>query len=86
MPVERTSCNACLIDVLDRMLGKGLVIGAERSNLVASLGEPLDLTRVRLRVVVTSVRTYLDDEERTESVGPSAKPDHDHLERSQRKD
>jgi hypothetical protein len=38
----------------------------------ASHGQP-DLTRVRLRVVTAAVRTYLDPQERTRSVGQLAK-------------
>jgi len=55
MPVERASGGASLIDVLDRVLDKGIVIDAwVRVSLVG-----IDLITVEARVVVASIDTYL---------------------------
>ena len=55
MPVERTQGGTSLIDVLDRVLDKGIVIDAwVKVSLVG-----LDLVTVQARVVVASIETYL---------------------------
>jgi hypothetical protein len=55
MPVERASGGSSLIDVLDRVLDKGIVIDAwVRVSLVG-----IDLITVEARVVVASIETYL---------------------------
>ena len=55
MPVERASGGSSLIDVLDRVLDKGIVIDAwVRVSLVG-----IDLITVEARVVVASIDTYL---------------------------
>src|SRR5947199_4421772 len=55
MPVERTVGGSSLIDVLDRVLDKGIVIDAwVRVSLVG-----IDLITVEARVVVASIDTYL---------------------------
>ena len=55
MPVERASGGSSLIDVLDRVLDKGIVIDAwVRVSLVG-----IDLITVEARVVVASTDTYL---------------------------
>lgn len=55
MPVERSPGGASLIDVLDRVLDKGIVIDAwVRVSLVG-----IDLITVEARVVVASIDTYL---------------------------
>ena len=55
MPVERTPGGTSLIDVLDRVLDKGIVIDAwVRVSLVG-----IDLVTVEARVVVASIDTYL---------------------------
>ena len=55
MPVERTTGGTSLIDVLDRVLDKGIVIDAwVRISLVG-----IDLITVEARVVVASIDTYL---------------------------
>ncbi|MBV8477958.1 MAG: gas vesicle structural protein GvpA [Acidobacteria bacterium] len=55
MPVERVSGGSSLIDVLDRVLDKGIVIDAwVRVSLVG-----IDLITVEARVVVASIDTYL---------------------------
>ena len=53
--IERTSAGSSLIDVLDRVLDKGIVIDAwVRVSLVG-----IDLIAVSARVVVASIATYL---------------------------
>lgn len=55
MPVERAQGGSSLIDVLDRVLDKGIVIDAWlRVSLVG-----IDLVTVEARVVVASIDTYL---------------------------
>ena len=55
MAVERTPSGSSLIDVLDRVLDKGIVIDAwVRISLVG-----IDLVTVEARVVVASIDTYL---------------------------
>jgi hypothetical protein len=55
MPVERAAGGTSLIDVLDRVLDKGIVIDAwVRVSLVG-----IDLITVEARVVVASIETYL---------------------------
>ena len=53
--LERVSMNASLIDVLDRVLDKGIVIDAWlRISLVG-----IDLLTIEARIVVASIETYL---------------------------
>jgi len=67
MPVERASGGTSLIDVLDRVLDKGIVIDAwVRVSLVG-----IDLITVEARVVVASIDTYL---KYSEAVGQSSAP------------
>jgi gas vesicle structural protein len=55
MPVERAPGGTSLIDVLDRVLDKGIIIDAwVRISLVG-----IDLVTVEARVVVASIDTYL---------------------------
>jgi hypothetical protein len=64
MPVEWSSGGSSLIDVLDRVLDKGIVIDAwVRVSLVG-----IDLITVEARVVVASIDTYL---KYSEAVGAS---------------
>ena len=66
MPVERTTGGSSLIDVLDRVLDKGIVIDAwVRVSLVGT---------VEARVVVASIDTYLKYSEAVGSVTPVSKP------------
>ena len=70
MPVERTTGGSSLIDVLDRVLDKGIVIDAwVRVSLVG-----IDLITVEARVVVASIDTYLKYSEAVGSVTPVSKP------------
>ena len=56
MDLERTSAQHSLLDVLDRILDKGILIDAwVRLSLVA-----IDVTSVEARIVVASIQTYLD--------------------------
>jgi hypothetical protein len=55
MAVERSPAGSSLVDVLDRVLDKGIVIDAYvRITLVG-----IDLIGVEARIVVASVETYL---------------------------
>lgn len=55
MAVERTPSGSSLIDVLDRVLDKGIVIDAwVRVSLIG-----VDLVTIEARVVVASIATYL---------------------------
>ena len=65
MPVERTQGGTSLIDVLDRVLDKGIVIDAwVRVSLVG-----IDLITVEARIVVASIDTYLKYSEAVGQVG-----------------
>ena len=55
MAVERAAAGASLIDMLDRVLDKGIVIDAwVRVSLIG-----IDLITVEARVTVASIETYL---------------------------
>jgi hypothetical protein len=70
MPVERSSGGSSLIDVLDRVLDKGIVIDAwVRVSLVG-----IDLITVEARVVVASIETYLKYSEAVGLSLPVARP------------
>ena len=70
MPVERTLGGTSLIDVLDRVLDKGIVIDAwVRVSLVG-----IDLITVEARIVVASIDTYLKYSEAVGQVAPVSKP------------
>jgi len=70
MPVDRTAGGTSLIDVLDRVLDKGIVIDAwVRVSLVG-----IDLITVEARVVVASIDTYLKYSEAVGQVSPASRP------------
>ena len=70
MPVERAAGGSSLIDVLDRVLDKGIVIDAwVRVSLVG-----IDLITVEARIVVASIDTYLKYSEAVGQVAPVSKP------------
>jgi len=70
MPVERASGGTSLIDVLDRVLDKGIVIDAwVRVSLVG-----IDLITVEARVVVASIDTYLKYSEAVGITAPISRP------------
>ena len=68
--VERSPGGTSLIDVLDRVLDKGIVIDAwVRVSLVG-----IDLITVEARVVVASIDTYLKYSEAVGQVAPVSRP------------
>jgi gas vesicle structural protein len=70
MAVERRSGGTSLIDVLDRVLDKGIVIDAwVRISLVG-----IDLITVEARIVVASIDTYLKYAEAIGTTAPTARP------------
>jgi gas vesicle structural protein len=70
MPVERAPGGTSLIDVLDRVLDKGIVIDAwVRVSLVG-----IDLITVEARIVVASIDTYLRYAEAMGITAPVARP------------
>ena len=70
MPVERSQGGTSLVDVLDRVLDKGIVIDAwVRVSLVG-----IDLITVEARVVVASIDTYLKYSEAVGQVPAGSKP------------
>src|SRR6202030_748601 len=70
MPIERAAGGSSLIDVLDRVLDKGIVIDAwVRVSLVG-----IDLITVEARVVVASIDTYLKYSEAVGQSVPVARP------------
>ena len=70
MAVERSPSGSSLIDVLDRVLDKGIVIDAwVRVSLVG-----IDLVTVEARVVVASIDTYLKYSEAVGITAPVSRP------------
>jgi gas vesicle structural protein len=70
MAVERAPAGASLIDVLDRVLDKGIVIDAYvRVSLVG-----IDLITVEARIVVASVEKYLKYSEAIGVTGIASRP------------
>jgi gas vesicle structural protein len=70
MAVERAPGGSSLIDVLDRVLDKGIVIDAYvRVSLVG-----IDLVTVEARVVVASIETYLKYSELVGTMATVARP------------
>ena len=68
--VTRDPGGTSLIDVLDRVLDKGIVIDAwVRVSLVG-----IDLITVEARVVVASIDTYLKYSEAVGQVSPGSRP------------
>ncbi|HEY9450502.1 MAG TPA: gas vesicle structural protein GvpA [Gemmatimonadaceae bacterium] len=70
MAVERSPGGSSLIDVLDRVLDKGIVIDAwVRVSLVG-----IDLVTVEARIVVASIDTYLKYSEAVGITSPISRP------------
>ena len=70
MAVERAAGGTSLIDVLDRVLDKGIVIDAwVRVSLVG-----IDLITVEARIVVASIDTYLKYAEAIGASSAAARP------------
>ena len=70
MALERAATGASLIDVLDRVLDKGIVIDAwVRVSVVG-----IDLITVEARVIVASIATYLKHSEPLGQLGGATGP------------
>ena len=70
MAVERAPSGSSLIDILDRILDKGIVIDAwVRVSLVG-----IDLVTVEARIVVASIETYLKYSEAVGITAPVGRP------------
>ena len=70
MAVQRAPGGTSLIDVLDRILDKGIVIDAwVRISLVG-----IDLITVEARIVVASIDTYLRYAEAVGITAPASRP------------
>jgi hypothetical protein len=70
MPVELRPTGTSLIDVLDHVLDKGVVIDAwVRVSLVG-----IDLVTIRARVVVASIETHLKTSEALTRAGIASMP------------
>ena len=70
MAVERSPSGSSLIDVLDRVLDKGIVIDAwVRVSLVG-----IDLVTFEARIVVASIDTYLKYSEAVGITQPVSRP------------
>jgi len=70
MTVERSPSGSSLIDILDRVLDKGIVIDAwVRVSLVG-----IDLVTVEARIVVASIETYLKYSEAVGITQPMSRP------------
>src|SRR5262245_3721974 len=70
MAIERTQAATSVVDVLDRVLDKGIVIDAwVRVSLVG-----IDLITVEARVVVASIATYLQYSETVAQMAPASMP------------
>ena len=71
MVIERQPGGTRLLDVLDRVLDKGIVIDAWiRFQLVG-----LDLITIDARIVVASIETYLNYAESLQNSGHAALPE-----------
>ena len=70
MPVERASKNTNLIDILDRVLDKGIIIDAwVRVSLVG-----IDLLTVEAQMVMASIDTYIKYSEAVGQVPTVSRP------------
>ena len=68
--LQRGATSTSIIDVLDHILDKGIVIDAwVRVSLVG-----IDLITVEARIVVASIDTYLKYSEAVSQVAPVSKP------------
>ena len=71
MPLDRPANSTSVIDVLDHVLDKGIVIDAwVRVSLVG-----IDLITVEARIVVSSIDTYLNYGQTLADLAPVAPPD-----------
>jgi hypothetical protein len=68
MAVQKTNASSSLVEVLDRVLDKGIVVDVwARVSLVG-----IEILAVELRAVIASVETYL---KYAEAVGLTAAPE-----------
>jgi hypothetical protein len=68
MPLDRTATSTSVIDVLDHVLDKGIVIDAwVRVSVVG-----IDLITIEARIVVASIETYLNYAQTIGSLAPVA--------------
>jgi hypothetical protein len=74
MAVEREFGRTNLVDLVDRILDKGIVIDVWAC--VALVG--IDLVTVEARIVIASVDTFLRYAEEIRKIGPVAKPALEH--------
>ncbi len=70
MALERTAAGTSLIDVLDRVIDKGIVVDAWMRVSLAGI----NLVTVEARVVVASIETYLRHAGAIAQVPPVAWP------------
>lgn len=70
MLIERTSRGPSMIDVLDRVLDKGIVIDAWARVSFAGI----DVVTVEGRIIVASIHTYLQYSEAVGAVPLAAPP------------
>ena len=70
MPLDRPANSTSVIDVLDHVLDKGIVIDAW--VLVSLVG--IDLITVEARIVVSSIDTYLNYGQTLADLAPVARP------------
>jgi len=66
MVLERTPGKSDLIDVLDRVIDKGIVIDAWMALSVAGI----ELVQVEARMIVASIQTYLKHADAVTQVTP----------------
>ena len=66
MVLERTASKSNLIDVLDRVIDKGIVIDAWMGFSLAGI----ELVTVEARVIVASIHTYLRHADNVTQVTP----------------
>jgi gas vesicle structural protein len=65
LPAEKPSTGASIVDVLDHILDKGIVIDAHVRVALAGI----DLITVEARVLVASIETYLQHSEAVRYAG-----------------
>jgi hypothetical protein len=70
MPLDRSANSTSVIDVLDHVLDKGIVIDAW--VLVSLVG--IDLITVEARIVVASIDTYLNVAQTLADLAPVSPP------------
>jgi gas vesicle structural protein len=72
MPLERATTSDSILDILDHILDKGIVIDAwVRVSLVG-----IDLLAVEARIVVASIDTYLKHTDAISQFSPWSRPQH----------